>query len=74
MICQCLPDQYYLPQPSDLANAIDLLTADKSQYFAQPHPIHVIVNCCLLLGLFGLLFLMESYSTGQIHSVSNQEK
>ena len=43
MIYQCLADQYYLPQPSASAwQIIDLLATDKSQYFAQPHPI--IVN------------------------------
>ena len=38
VICQCLADELFA-----LASAIiDLLTTDKSRYFAQPHPI--IVN------------------------------
>ena len=28
----------YLPQPLASANNIDLLTTDKTQYFAQPRP------------------------------------
>ena len=39
----------YLPQPSALANTTDLLTTDKSRYFAQPHPI--IVNCSFWVDL-----------------------
>ena len=35
MICQCLADQLF-------DSAFDLLTTDKSRYFAQPCPI--IVN------------------------------
>ena len=29
----------YLPQPLASANNIDLLTTDKTQYFAQPRPM-----------------------------------
>ena len=32
-------NNYYLPQPSALADIIDLLATDKSWYFAQPRPI-----------------------------------
>ena len=43
----------YLPQPSASENNnIDLLASDKSQYFAQPHPI--IANCSPLKKLFCL--------------------
>ena len=40
MICQCLADQLFAS--AGIRQIIDLLTTDKSRYFAQPHPI--IVN------------------------------
>ena len=41
----------YLPQPSALADNIDLLATGKSRYFAQPHPIIVNYWCLKHLSL-----------------------
>ena len=44
MICQCLADQLFAAAFFQrLRQIIDLLSTDKSQYFAQPQPI--IADC-----------------------------
>ena len=40
MICQCLADQLFA-SAFGIRQIIDLLTTDKSRYFAEPHPITV---------------------------------
>ena len=35
---------WYLPKPKAEVIIIDLLATDKSWYFAQPHPIIVLVS------------------------------